>query len=154
MDIKELVRRLIKKHGTTNPYTIIKEIGITIVYEDLGTINGYFNKLLRNKQIHINQNLTEREELLTICHELGHAIMHPNVSTPFLISSTYLSVNKLEIEANTFAINLLIQDADLIEYQEYSTEQLSKLFGYRKELIELRMQNIDGGYCMQEDYVR
>ena len=141
MDIKELVRRLIKKHGTTNPYTIIKELGITIVYEDLGTINGYYNKQLRDKQIHINQNLSEHEELLTICHELGHSIMHPNVSTPFLISSTYLSVNKLELEANTFAINLLIQDSDLIEYKEYSTEQLSKLFGYRKELIELRMQN-------------
>lgn len=140
MDIKELVRRLIKKHGTTNPYTIVKEMGITIVYEDLGTINGYFNKQLRDKQIHINQNLLEREELLTICHELGHAIMHPNVSTPFLISGTYLSVNKLEIEANTFAINFLIQDSDLIEYSQYSVEQLSRLFGFSKELIELRLK--------------
>ncbi len=140
MDIKELVRRLIKKHGTTNPYTIVKEMGITIVYEDLGTINGYFNKQLRDKQIHINQNLLEREELLTICHELGHAIMHQNVSTPFLISGTYLSVNKLEIEANTFAINFLIQDSDLIEYSQYSVEQLSRLFGFSKELIELRLK--------------
>lgn len=140
MDIKKLVRRLIKKHGTTNPYTIIKEMGITIVYEDLGTINGYFNKQLRDKQIHINQNLSEHEELFTICHELGHSIMHPNVSTPFLISGTYLSVSKLEIEANTFAMNMLVQDSDLIEYKEYSMEQLSKLFGYRKELLELRLR--------------
>lgn len=115
-------------------------MGITIVYEDLGTINGYFNKQLRDKQIHINQNLSEHEELFTICHELGHSIMHPNVSTPFLISGTYLSVSKLEIEANTFAMNMLVQDSDLIEYKEYSMEQLSKLFGYRKELLELRLR--------------
>lgn len=140
MNIKKLVRYVSKKHGTRNPYIIAKELGITIIYEDLGTVHGYYNKQIRDKQIHINQNLDKQHMLFTMYHELGHAIMHPNVSTHFLASSTLLSVDKLEIEANTFAMHFLISDDDLIEYQDYCIPQLSMVFGYDEELIRLRMR--------------
>lgn len=139
MDIKKLVRKLIKRHGTANPYTIAKEMGITIVYEDLGTVNGYYNSQIRDKQIHVNQNLSKHEELFTVYHELGHAVMHPNTNTPFLIKSTHLSVSKLENEANAFAMYFLISDEDLAEYQDYCIPQFSMFFGYDEELIKLRI---------------
>lgn len=144
MNINGLVKSLIRKYGTKNPYTIAKEMGVTIVYEDLGTVHGYYNKQLRDKQIHINQNLSKQQMLFTMYHELGHVIMHPNVSTPFLASSTFLSVNKLEIEANTFAMYFLISDDDLKEYRDYCIPQLSMLFGYDEELISLRVNDKEG----------
>ena len=70
----------------------------------------------------------------------GHAIMHPNASTPFLSSKTLLSIDKLEREANTFAVNLLIPDELITENQNYTTEQLSRLLGYNQELIKLRLK--------------
>lgn len=53
-------------------------------------------------------------------HELGHALLHPGINTPFLKASTLFSVNKLEREANEFAVELLLPD-DLIK--EYWTIQ-------------------------------
>ena len=69
--------------------------------------------------------------------------MHPNANTPFLKSNTYLSVDKLEVEANKFSMIYLISDDDIkeaIEYQ-YTPEMLARLWGYKKELIELRIKN-------------
>lgn len=108
--------------------------------EDLGAINGYYNKQLRIKQIHINYNLPEHLQALTCSHELGHALLHPNSNTPFLRSSTFFSVDRMEIEANKFAMELLLPDDILIEYQEYTTGELSRITGYSKELIELRFK--------------
>ena len=99
--------------------------------------------MLRQKQIHINCNLKGTQRIFTATHELGHAIMHPKANTPFLLANTYQSVDKLEIEANKFAVEFLITDETLYEYlkyQEYTLEQVSRLLGYQKELIELRLK--------------
>lgn len=140
LDIKKLVRKLSRKHHTRNVFELASALGILVLFEELGSINGYYNKQFRIKQIHINHNLPEHIQILTCAHELGHAIMHPNANTPFLRSSTFLSVDRLEIEANKFAMELLITDEDLEMSREYSLEQLSRIFGYNERLIELRLK--------------
>lgn len=134
------IKLLMKKHNTRNPIEIAENLGIMVLYEELGTINGYYNTAFRQRFIHININLPEHKQIFTAAHELGHALLHPKSCTPFLKENTYLSVNKLEIEANRFAVNLLISDDDLEEYRELTHEQLARLFGYNKELIQLRLQ--------------
>lgn len=129
-----------KKYETSNPFVIAKYLGIKIIFEELGSVNGYYTKILRQKQIHINQNLSEHMQLFTCAHELGHALLHPNASTPFLRNNTLLSVDKMEIEANKFAIDLLISDEILEENKDFTLDQLSRLFGYHKNLIELRLR--------------
>ena len=129
-----------RKNNFRTPYEYADFLNIHLLYENLGIINGYYNKMNRQKYIHINHNLTEHEKLFTCAHELGHALMHPDVNTSFLLNSTLISVNKYEIEANTFAINLLISDDELEHYKDYSIEQLSRLYGYSEELIELRLK--------------
>lgn len=140
LDIKKKVNQLIRKFGTNNPYDIARELNISVTFEELGSIYGYYNSPLRMKQIHINQNLPEHLKKFTCAHELGHAIMHPKSNTPFLKNNTFLSVQKMEIEANKFATELLIPDELLLEYQEFTTEQLSRVLGYNEELIKLRLK--------------
>lgn len=140
MDIQNVISRLTKKYKTNDPFELAEMLNISIFYEELGTINGYYNKPLRMKQIHINCNLNDNMKKFTCAHELGHAIFHPNVSTPFLRSQTLLSVNKMEIEANLFAIRLLIPDYVLMENKDLTTQQLSRLLGYEQALIELRLK--------------
>ncbi len=133
-----MVESIVEKHGTRNPIRIANDMGIQIIYEPLGLINGYFSTMCRQKQIHINSELDERRMLFTIAHELGHAVLHPHENTPFL-KSTLLSVNKLERESNLFAVKLMISDEDLEMFQENTTPQLACIYGLPEELIELRM---------------
>ena len=128
-----------KKYDTSNPFDLAVCLGIIVIFEDLGAINGYYNKQLRMKQIHINQNLPEHIQKLTCAHELGHALIHPNSNTPFLRNSTFYSVDKFEIEANTFAAELLISDDDIAEYKNFTVDQFARMFGYREELIRLKL---------------
>lgn len=140
MDIREEVAYLKRYYKTDDPFDVIRAKNILLLYEELGLIKGYYNRVLRQKQIHINCNLEGNQRIFTATHELGHAIMHPKANTPFLLANTYQSVDKLEIEANKFAVEFLITDETLYEYlkyQEYTLDQLSRLLGYQKELIEL-----------------
>ena len=140
-NVNDTILRLTKKYNTSDPYELADALNISVFYEELGTINGYYNKPLRMKQIHINHNLGEQDAKFTCAHELGHAILHPNASTPFLRSKTFLSVDKLEIEANTFAVNLLIPDCEIYDNKELTTEQLSRLLGYEEAMIKLRLKS-------------
>ena len=142
MDIRREVTHLKKYYKTNSPFDVIKSKNILLMYEELGCIRGYYNLILRQKQIHINCNLTKSQERFTVAHELGHAILHPKSCTPFLLENTYQSVDKMEIQANKFAVEFLIEDTDLNELQAkgYTTEQIARLWGYHKELIELRMK--------------
>lgn len=142
LNISEIVSCLIKKHKTRNPFELASALSIKILFEELGSIKGYYNKPLRMKQIHINCNLDQQMQLFTCAHELGHAILHPNASTPFLRSSTLLSVDKLEIEANKFATTLLIPNEVMLENQNLTVEQLSRLLGYEQALIDLRLKYV------------
>ena len=79
--------------------------------------------------------------LFTCAHELGHALLHPNSNTKFLRHNTLLSIDKLEREANCFAIELLVSDEAIQEYKSYTIEQLSRLLGYSEQLLLLKLEN-------------
>lgn len=139
--IRDKVNYVIKKYGTRDPFRIAKEKDILILYEDLGSIQGYYNKQFRTKQIHINRNIPDHLQTFTAAHELGHALLHPNESTPFLKNCTLQVVDKLEIEANKFAVELLIPDSAIQEYtdQSFTIEQIARIYGYAVELIKLKL---------------
>ena len=138
LDIKKKIAYLKKKYYTSNPFELADALGILVIKEDLGSIEGYYNKQLRQKQIHINCNLSEKDMLFTCAHELGHALLHPDSNTKFLRDNTLLSVSKLEREANYFAIELLVSDETVKEYKNYTIEQLSRLLGYNEQLLLLK----------------
>lgn len=143
MDIHNEVAYLKRYYKTENPFDIIRAKKILLLSEELGLISGYYNLVLRQKQIHLNCNLEGTQRIFTATHELDHAIMHPKANTPFLLANTYQSVDRLEIEANKFAVEFLITDETLYEYfkyQEYTIEQVARVLGYKKELIELRLK--------------
>lgn len=140
LDIRKKTNSLKKRYGTNNPFDIAKYLGIKVIFEPLGSIKGYYNKQLRMKQIHINCDLLDHDQLFTCAHELAHAIMHPDANTPFLRKRTGLLVSKMEIEADKFATELLIDDEVFLEFQEFTTDQIARALGYNEELIKLRLK--------------
>lgn len=142
MNIKSIAEKLQLKYDTKDPIIIAEKMGMSVVFEQLGSIRGFYQHCFRHKILHINCDLDEYQQRITAAHELGHAILHPNVNTPFLREKTLFSVNKLEKEANQFAVNLLYSDADMYEYLEYSISQISAWLGLPEYLVEYRIKQL------------
>lgn len=132
--------RIQRKYETRNPFTIARQRGIIVAYEPLGTIHGYYNTLYRQRFIHINRDLRSYQQKYVCAHELGHAILHPNMNTHYLRERTLYSVGKYEREAKLFAAHLLISDDELKEHRDFTYEQLSTLFGVDEDIIRLRCE--------------
>ncbi|EOW9529574.1 ImmA/IrrE family metallo-endopeptidase [Bacillus cytotoxicus] len=131
MKIKDYVLKIAKKHGTTNPFEIAKRKGIIVLFEDLGNTLGFYNTYKRFKFIHINNRIDETTQRFVCAHELGHALLHPKANTPFLRNKTFFSVDRLEIEANTFAVELLFTDEMISAYKDthLSLQEVAEIYG-------------------------
>lgn len=139
---KEKVKYLINKHKTRDPFEIAYGENIVVTFESLGSIKGYYNKYARQKFIHINNDLDERLQLFTCAHELGHAILHPDSSTPFLRSSTFQSISKLECQANVFAAELTIEDEIFDDCVGKTLQEIASTEHLPFELLELKFYNL------------
>ena len=143
MDIDRTVRKLIREHETNNPFLLARDKQIIVLYEDLGNYRGYYNKVYRQKFIHIHEDLGKEQKKITCAHELGHSILHANTSTPYMRSNTFYSTNRYEREANLFASHLLITDAFLREhvelYNEINAFRISAELNLPVELVKLKL---------------
>ncbi|PFC88526.1 hypothetical protein CN272_11155 [Bacillus anthracis] len=131
MDIKENVLNIIEKYKTTDPFEIAKQKSITVLYADLGNTLGFYNTYKRFKFIHINNQIDEITQRFVCAHELGHAVLHPKANTPFLRNQTFFSIDRLEIEANTFAVELLLTDEMVSAYEDtrLSIQEVAEIYG-------------------------
>ncbi|SCC56917.1 Uncharacterized protein BCZB5J_04525 [Bacillus cereus] len=140
MEIKEYVLKIVKKHSTANPFEIAKRKNILVLFEDLGNTLGFYNTYKRFKFIHINNRIDETTQRFVCAHELGHALLHPKANTPFLRNKTLFSIDRLEIEANTFAVELLLPDEMIFEYQDtnLSIQEVAEIYGIPKSFARLK----------------
>lgn len=138
-DTKELIQYLHNKFGTLDPYELADAMNIYVFHADMGTTRGLCYTARRIKQIYLNYGMPKHIERFVLAHEIGHLMMHPNYNTPFL-HSTFFSVDKFEMEANKFAVDLIISDEDLEAMYEYSTDSLATHYGLPREIIELRFR--------------
>ena len=138
--LQAMIQKLVRQAGTRDPFEIARQKHIIITEEPLGSIRGYYSRSHRQPVIHINSALSESQRRFTCAHELGHALLHPKANTPFLHSRTLFSVNRYEIEANRFAVWLLISDEDLAEYPDRTIPQLAQIFGVTPALMVHRLK--------------
>lgn len=141
--IKRKVEHLINRYKTNDPYEIASKKNIIVLFELLGNTLGYFHTFKRIKIIHINKNLDKYLQRFVCAHELGHAILHKEINTPFLKKNTLYSVQKIEVEANTFAVELLLPDDIINEYKRevITAEKIASLHGIPREVIGLKKFN-------------
>ncbi len=87
----------------------------------------------------LNQELDEFWARFVCAHELGHIILHPHVNTAFLLRSTLFSVDKIEKQANRFAIELLTVGSSCWCQQDDSmtVRECAARYGIPREFEEL-----------------
>lgn len=115
MDIESTINRLVRQCGTSDPFAICEARNILIIERPLGSICGFHQYALRQHIIYLNDGLDEHWRRFTCAHELGHVILHPRVSTPFLLKNTLYSVGRIERQANRFAALLLSYGAEPVD---------------------------------------
>lgn len=141
MNVKRLADSLVRKYNTRNPFEIISNLNVIVVFYPLHGVKGFYQYFQRNNIIYIDETLSDNEKLFVCAHELGHMLLHKKANAIFMDSRTQLNTTKYELEADRFAMDLLLSDADIEEHLEFTTAQLSRLFGYNKKLIELRLKD-------------
>lgn len=143
MDILAKANSLVRKYGTRNPFEIIKSLNVIVVFYPLEGVNGFYQYFQRNNIIYIDERLSGNEKMFVCAHELGHMILHKKANAVFMDSRTQLNTSKYELEANRFAVDLLIEDSVIEEHLDYTTSQLSRMLGYNKSLLELRLKDFN-----------
>ena len=76
MSIKMIAEELCRKYETRNPFDLAASLGIIVLHEPLGEIQGYYNRCYQQKFIHINDGLSGDAACFTCAHELGHTIQY------------------------------------------------------------------------------
>ena len=94
--------------------------------------------LKNHKCIFLNEDLEEHERTLVMAHELAHSIMHRKENCYFIRNRTLMLTSKIEIEANTFAAELLIPDEMIIENPGLAKAQIACLAGYDERIMKFK----------------
>lgn len=139
-DIRKIVKKIVRRTGSNNPYKICKEFGIHVEYKDLGNVLGFFKCHRRQKIIYLNEKLCPIMAKEVCAHELGHVLLHPCVNTVYLDLCTYAITEKMENEADMLAAELLITDEDIFEHKEQSIEAIASTLGVNKRLVEYKLK--------------
>lgn len=138
---KNITVGLIEMYQTNNPFELCDYLNIKIIRSNLGSeIKGFFQRTPNGYEIiHINSELNDNESKYICAHELGHAIMHTDLSLQFFIENPLQIKNKYEIQADKFAAELLIPDnLESCELEGMTIEQLGYYYKVPKELIKYK----------------
>lgn len=141
MDVKEHVSIIKRKANTGDVFELIDYFNINVIETDLGSSTlGMYRYIKRNKFIFLNNDLEHYQKKFVLAHELGHAILHSDLNCFFLEKKTLYLKNKFEIEANKFAVELLVSDDDLKELEGYTLEQMSAILSIPSDLLKYKFK--------------
>lgn len=133
---RKTVAQLVKKHGTNDPYILAAERNIPVHFFNLMGVLGHLQRYKRSFAICIHHGLDDMMRRYVCAHELGHSLLHPDLNTPFLRANTLHSIDKIERQANEFAVELLIPDSLLLDGS--TIYEAAALCGVPKEVAHLK----------------
>ena len=144
-DIKEIVLGLKDLYDTNDPFQLCNFLDIIVLINDLGDeLSGFFQRTNNGTEIlHINNRLDDYQRRYVCSHELGHAILQPDMSISFFIENPLLIQNKYEIEADTFTAELLLDDDIFTKYEGFTIEQIALSENVPTRLIKLKTKPVE-----------
>lgn len=136
---KNIAVKLMKKYNTNDPFVIAEHKNINVIFWHLHKeVAGFYKYIRRNRFIFLNKSLPEQLSYFVCSHELGHALQHPRISTPFIKNKTLFSVDRIEVEANKFAVELLMPDDLIREYSHLTIYEIAKIANVPQEVVHLK----------------
>jgi Zn-dependent peptidase ImmA (M78 family) len=160
--VKE-ARQLLERFGEHLPIDVeamIKELGLAIRTQELeDSVSGMLVIKDGRITIGVNKNHHPNRQRFTLAHELGHFLLHRNVSNIFIDASTVFFRDSTssdgskaqEIEANAFAAELLmpeerlrkiIRNQPLDAFDEGAVRRLGAQFGVSVQALTIRLTKL------------
>jgi len=164
--IRELAARLLDTpHGRERPLPIERIVaaqGIRLVRSPLegeDDVSGFYRNEQGREIIGVNSMHAPVRQRFTAAHELGHAVLHRREGVHldqafklrFRNSTSSLAVDPEEIDANTFAAELLMPSEEVIELvsesgldvnDDQAVRRLARHFGVSQQAMTYRIVNL------------
>lgn len=146
--IVEKAAELKKQYGTSDPFVLLDELGVTVKYSGgFHHLKAFYYIMLGFPYVVINDGLTEAELPVVAAHELGHHILHKQFATdaPLREFGLYDMRSQPEREANLFAAELLIDDEVLqsLIREENDYFKIASLLGVPSELLSFKLNSLN-----------
>ncbi|MBP1542606.1 MAG: ImmA/IrrE family metallo-endopeptidase [Oscillospiraceae bacterium] len=137
------VRDVVDRYGGRTVFETAENSGANVWFRPLGGLKGFYICENGSRYIVINDGLDSILKQTVCAHELGHDILHRELSGGGIREGTmFLDSNKTEREANLFAAELLISDKALLSEIGYvsSPEAAAYELGVPAELVEYKLE--------------
>ena len=127
--IDEIVLGLLDAYGTNDPEELCDVMGIDVVQLDEGSPilreenSIYIREYGEKEIIFIRESLQPDLKSFYLRHELGHAILHPDLKCSY--RGGLINFPKLEKHANYFAFKLSGYDLEQIEIEGMNISQVA-----------------------------
>lgn len=134
---------VLENYRGKNIFQTAENSGARVWLRSLGTLKGFYVFEGGCRYIVINDELDAVTKTVVCAHELGHDMLHRELSDGGIRENTlFLENNKTEREANLFAANILISDSDILEELSYHNDvsAVSASLGFPIEIIEYKLE--------------
>lgn len=129
-----------------NIFETAENAGVKVWYRPLGRLKGFYICENGSRYIVINEELKGAIKAVVCAHELGHDMLHRELSVGGIRENTlFLNNDKTEREANLFAACVLISDETILDELSYcnSMDVLAANLGYPSELVGLKLETLN-----------
>lgn len=116
--IYDETQKLIRKYKTRDPFKIMDDMHIIVgETSNFQKLKGFCFMSCKTIYVQISSFLSEEEKQIVAAHELGHIILHRTQlkMAPMKDDTLYNMQDNTEYQANLFAADLLLTDADIAD---------------------------------------
>lgn len=156
--IIEAAEHTLKRFGGRDIFETAENSGAKVWFRKLGGLKGFYICERGVRYIVINEDADEALKRVICAHELGHDMLHRELSAGGIRENTmFLDSNKTEREANLFAAQVLISDSEVLDEAEYcpSIDVLAYELGLPCEIVEYKLEVMNYlGHCFRLNEVR
>lgn len=148
--ISQAAEHIRRKYGGRDIFETAEKSGANVWFRELGSLKGFYLCENSRRYIILNETLDELVMKTVCAHELGHDVLHRELSAGGIReNSLFLANNKTEREANLFAAEILITDREALDVLEYadSIEQAAWELSAMPEIVEYKLEMLNSkGY--------
>lgn len=135
-----LVRKLMRKYKTNDPFELCQELGYQVLYVPLTGVRGFYQYYCRKNIVYISDALDYDTTRFVCAHELGHSLMHRQVNTLYMDTCTFLKTGIYEDEANLFAVLLLHPVVCIDEYEGWTIRRIADFWNAPESAVKRRLE--------------